>query len=199
MAFMRRRTDQRQRLRTWYRISSPGPKPEGCGWGLLGGDPRQSLGRVSSGSRGLAEDAGVGASYRGCVDPDSIVNAGLRVDGEVFIFFLPWLVCCEVCGWRCLKTWMLGQQPHMAVYMVGSLAGTMAATVAMPLGRVDGDECSVGWLRLALCRWKWRHPDLDLDVCARRGCPWCFAVAWVSYETKALRFGADGDDAVGCH
>lgn len=37
----------------------------------------------------------------------------------------------------------------MAVHMVGSLASTKVAVVAMPLGRLGDEGCSGGWLRLA--------------------------------------------------
>lgn len=81
--------------------------------------------------------------------------------------------------------------------MGGSSAGTMAAVMAMPLGRVGGKGCSGGWLGRGLCHWQQLCPDPDLEACARRGGPGCLFVARVSCRAKTPRFGADDGDACG--
>lgn len=119
--------------------------------GLASWWPPTGTGSCPPGPPGLVGDAGVGASYRGGADPDLVPDVGLGVDG-VLLLLLPWLVRCEVGGWRGFRPWMSGRRPWKAVCMVGSPAGAMATVVAIPLGRVGGGrEQLVAWA--VLCLW----------------------------------------------
>lgn len=89
---------------------------------------RQSLG-IGGG------DCRRGRPYGGGADPDSVADAGL---------FLPWFVLCEAGGWRGLRAWMPGRRPWEVVRMVGLPAGTVAAVVAVSLGRVGGESYGGG-------------------------------------------------------
>lgn len=80
-------------------------------------------------------------------------DVGLGVEGGALCSsYHGWLICGDVDSWRRHESWMLGRRTRVEVHMVGSLAGIMKAMVAMPLGRIGGEECGGGWLRLALYR-----------------------------------------------
>lgn len=77
------------------------------------------------------------------------------------------------------------RRPGMVVRM-GLSEGTMAAVVAIPLGRLNDEGCNGGWLGLAIHHWQWRPPYPDLEVGTRCSCSGCLMVARVSCREKAL-------------
>ena len=65
---------------------------------------------------------------------------------------------------------MPGLWPRSTVRMGGSIAGTMAAVVVIPLRHLDEKWSSGGKLGHALCLRHWRCPYLYLEADARHRC-----------------------------
>ncbi|KAE8806393.1 hypothetical protein D1007_17446 [Hordeum vulgare] len=87
----------------------------------------------------------------------------------------------------------------MEVRMVGSLTGTIAARIALPLGRVAARDDAAGGSGALAVDDDGRAPIRKWKLYAPPACPEDLMVTRGSCQAKAPRFVADDGDACGRH